>query len=399
MVIAKQITRNTSNNNNIQARIHTHTVEKNSNSKGTTETTSMTKQNKKNDNQAAKAKKQQEEDKNKKQDAFDKNYQKHQKNEEVIWNENNETKKATVAWMKIPEKDRKAAKPYNHEDLFKEGDSVHDLCRIVHIKIPLPKDKKHTINQWLELLKTSFQASKVLTQDKHAKKLRTLAIRMAVTDPRVIFDGAAWKGPRLLSQDITQAWVASTTLFGDIWKKTAKEFDISKETGEMTIDEDKSNETKDNKSHDVTMKETKGKTNQEENEEENDNLKPAAVTTEGKKTVGFAGVPKKPVNNFFLVKSLRKKKDRTELGNTTYARKDKAYMTVRLPKVTKEGDADAEKEVVEYFNAMAKRFFHNDKRAVILTWNESKTIKPLVETSTLPKVRSQMEQYVDRVFI
>jgi hypothetical protein len=403
MVIAKHITTNTSNSNNIQARIHTQTVKKKSNPKGTKETISMTKPNKKNENQAAKAKKQQEEEKTKKQDAFDKNYQKHQKNEEVIRNENNVTKKATTAWMKIPDKDRKATKPFNHDDLFKEGDSVHDLCRIVHIKIPLPKDKKHTIDQWVELLKTSFQANMVIMQDKHAKNLRTLATRMAVTDPRDIFEGASWKGPRLLSQDITQAWVASTTLFGDIWRKTTKPFDISKETSDMAIDEDESNKTKDtNNDHDVTMQEAKEKTNQEEkeeNEEDNDNLKPAAVSPEGKKAVGFAGVPKKPTNSFFLVKSLRKKKDRSELGNTTYARKEKAYMTVRLPKVTTAGDADGEKEVVEYFNAMAKRFFHNDKRAVILTWNESKTIKPLVETSTLPKGISQMEQYVDRVFI
>jgi hypothetical protein len=119
------------------------------------------------------------------------------------------------------------------------------------------------------------------------------------------------------------------------------------------------------------------------------------VSPEAKKAVGFAGVAKKPAHSFFLVKSLRKKKDRMDLENTTYARKNKAYMTVRLPKVTKEGDADAEKEVVEYFNAMAKCFFHNDKWTVILTWNYSKTIKPLVESSTLPKVRSQMEQYID----
>jgi hypothetical protein len=68
----------------------------------------MTKPTKKNDKQVARAQKQQEEDKNKKQDAFDKNYQKHQKNKEVIWNENDMTQKATTAWMKIPEKDRKS---------------------------------------------------------------------------------------------------------------------------------------------------------------------------------------------------------------------------------------------------------------------------------------------------
>jgi hypothetical protein len=71
-----------------------------------------------------------------------------------------------------------------------------------------------------------------------------------------------------LSQDITQAWVASTTLFGDIWRKTTKPFDISKETSDMAIDEDESNKTKDkHKDPDVTMKEAKGKTNQEEKEE------------------------------------------------------------------------------------------------------------------------------------
>jgi hypothetical protein len=54
---------------------------------------------------------------------------------------------------------------------------------------------------------------------------------------------------------------------------------------------------------------------------------------------------------------------------------------------------------VEYFNAMAKPFFYNDKWTVIHAWNESKTIKPLFESSTLPKVRAQMEQYVDIIFI
>jgi hypothetical protein len=109
----------------------------------------------------------------------------------------------------------------------------------------------------MDLLKMSFQANLVITQDKHAKKLRTLATRMAVTNPRDIFDRVAWKGPRQLSQDITQAWVAATTLFGDIWKKTAS-FDISKETRELMIDNNESNKTKDNNNgHDLIMKERK----------------------------------------------------------------------------------------------------------------------------------------------
>jgi hypothetical protein len=358
----------------------------------------MTKTNRKNEKQGAKAQKQQEEDNNKRQDAFDKNYQKHQNNEEVIWNDNDKMKKATAMWTKIPDRERKAIKSFTQEDLFKETDSVHDMCRIIHVKAPIPKGKKHTIDQWVSHLKTAFQANLVTTQDKHAKTLRTLAMKMAVTNPRAIFNGAVWKGPKLLSQDITQAWVASTTLFGDIWMMEAKQFDISKQTEDMAIDDDND--------QDIDMEDTRKPTNKDtetqeddEKEDENDSAKKPAEVSPEKKTVGFTGVAKKPTNSFFLVKSLRKKKDRTDLENTTYARKQKVYATVRLPKITKEGDADGEKEVVELFNSMAKRFFHSDKRTVILTWNDSKTVKPLTENSTLPKMRAQMEQYVDRVFV
>ena len=371
MVIAKQIPTNTSNDNKIPAWKDTHTVEKESTLKSAKGMTSMTNLNRKNEKQGAKAKKQQVEDTTKKQDAFDKNYQKHQKNEEFIWNENNPIKKATQKWTKIPERERKATKPFKQEDLFKEGDSVHDMCRIIHVKTPLAKDKKHTIDQWVSLLKTAFQANFVITEDKHAKKLRTLAMRMAITNPRAIFDGAVWKGPKLLSQDITQAWVAATNMFGDIWKTELKQFDIAKVTEEMAIDDDIIDP--DTEMEEAGKKPNKEKETQEDNEDEDENnltKKPAAISPE-KKAVGFIGVTKKPTNSFFLVKSLRKKKDRTDLENTTFARKQKVYATVRLPKITKEGDADAEKEVVELFNSMAKRFFHSNKRTVILTWNDS----------------------------
>jgi hypothetical protein len=34
----------------------------------------------------------------------------------------------------------------------------------------------------------AFQSNFITMQDKHAKKLRTLSIQMAVTEPRAIFD-------------------------------------------------------------------------------------------------------------------------------------------------------------------------------------------------------------------
>jgi hypothetical protein len=333
-------------------------------------------------------------------DEFDKNYLKHQNNEQFIWNEGGTKLKATDFWNKLPDKTRKAANPYATDHLWKEGDSLHDECRIAHVKIPLQKDELHTIDQWVGLFKSSFQANFIAAQDKHAKRLRTLAVRMAVTEPRAIFDGASWKGLKLLSRDMTQAWVAARTLFGDIWYKKAKDFDLAAETQGMNLDKDSDEEmTNEQPSPKETNRNEKEKTEKEKDKETNKPTgKPAAISPEAKK-VGFDPTSGKAVNQFFLVKTLRKKKDRTVLDHATYTRKNKAYTTVRLPKVTKEDDVEAEKEVVEFFNAMAKRFFHNDRKAVIHTWNDSKTVKPLVDSSTLPKVRSQMEQYVDRVFI
>jgi hypothetical protein len=113
------------------------------------------------------------------------------------------------------------------EDLWKEGESLHDKCCIAHMKIPLPKDELHTINQWVGLYKSFFQANLIMAQDKHAKKVCTLAMHMAVTEPRAILNGACGKGLKLLSQDMTQTWVAARTLFGDIWYKTAKQFGLA----------------------------------------------------------------------------------------------------------------------------------------------------------------------------
>jgi hypothetical protein len=82
-----------------------------------------------------------------------------------------------------------------------------------------------------------------------------------------------------------------------------------------------------------------------------------------------------------------------------YARKHTAYIKTKLPKVTNKDDDEAETEVVRAFSAMVQRLMTIDKRTIIYSWNDRKTVKPLVDGKPLPKTRAQMEIYVDRVFI
>jgi hypothetical protein len=105
------------------------------------------------------------------------------------------------------------------------------------------------------------------------------------------------------------------------------------------------------------------------------------------------------VNAFFLSKSIQPKQPTNRLENTVYARKHRAYIKTKLPKVSNKDDDDAEAEVVKAFSTMVQRLMTINKQTIVYSWNNRKTVKPLVHGKPLPKTRAQMEIYVDRIFI
>ena len=213
--------------------------------------------------------------------------------------------------------------------------------------------------------------SAVIGKDPGPRKIRTFAMRLSVSSPRSLLPELhSWKGAKLVARDDTVAWTAAHKFLGDNWKKSTA-IDLAKETDAMDVDVD------------------------DADDEPEDNETANPVTPEIKK-VGFAQAG---INKFFLSKQLRKKHNYAHLDDAANARNHKLYIKTRLPKVMIQEDGEAEKEVVASFNAMCKKFFQIDRKAVIHPWNNKKTVKPLIDGSTLPKTRNQMETYVDRVFI
>jgi hypothetical protein len=112
-----------------------------------------------------------------------------------------------------------SVKPYKLEDLMsEEKDSIHNLCRIAHIKKQIRSGTIHPVSYWIKLFTDAFDRTAATFNEGEATKLRTFAARLCKTDPRVIFDRYNWKESMLIARQDTNAWAAARQILGDVWK-------------------------------------------------------------------------------------------------------------------------------------------------------------------------------------
>jgi hypothetical protein len=316
----------------------------------------------------------------------------------------NDIIKPTKFWKNMLKADQMVFQPFKPDELMGEGDSVHNLCRMADKKKQLPTGEFHDVNLWISMFHGAFDRKAATYNNPEAPRLRKLAGRLCKTNPKSIFDGHTWKGLTLVSRADTIAWTAARKFFGDVWKVEKNEFDIAKESKTtMDVDEEeqpKKDKDKEKEKPTILKKTTTWKDITKKGKDDNDNMEidPNIVTP--KKAATIDAPPKETnVNAFFLSKGIRPKQNTNRLENVAYARKHTAYIKTKLPKVTNKDDDEAEDEVVKAFSAMIQRLMTIDKRTIIYSWNDRKTVKPLVDGKPLPKTRAQMEIYVDRVYI
>ena len=106
-----------------------------------------------------------------------------------------------------------------NEELFGEGSAIRDFLPIIKKLIPLPPRKSHGVEDWLSIFTKAFNKETQLAQSTNGIKLRQLAVRMAVSHPRELFETAVWKGKGLISRHDTIIWRAVYNLFGAPWNK------------------------------------------------------------------------------------------------------------------------------------------------------------------------------------
>ena len=107
--------------------------------------------------------------------------------------------------------------PFRNEDLFGEENSIHKLSFIIKRLIPLPARKSHSVADWKTTFKEAFKHGSPIYESLDGENLRKLAIRLAVTHPKSLFDKGVWQGTKLASGHDTVIWRAAYDIFGAPW--------------------------------------------------------------------------------------------------------------------------------------------------------------------------------------
>jgi hypothetical protein len=128
-------------------------------------------------------------------------------------------------WRNIDKQIRDSLAPYNMFDKFKEGDGLHDLASIGNNSSRVTgKGQVLTVEGWRFLFHELFQECSDLAKSPKGGKLRIFGLRLAMTSPQIIFEGANWvkqDGETLGLQSglLTDAWMGAYIYFGAHWKQ------------------------------------------------------------------------------------------------------------------------------------------------------------------------------------
>jgi hypothetical protein len=119
------------------------------------------------------------------------------------------------------------SKGYKPEDLFGEGDSVHDLAQKFFraAKFP-PSSSTPSFSKALKKMIQLYDGRSAIHSDENAAKLQDFFRRLASSDPRMIFekDTALWKKEGLLCRPDTFCWAIAYEYFGAPWKRNQQMF-------------------------------------------------------------------------------------------------------------------------------------------------------------------------------
>jgi hypothetical protein len=94
-------------------------------------------------------------------------------------------------WLNIDKQIRDSLAPYDMFDKFKEGDGLHDLAsHRKNSRRVTGEGQVLTSEGWRLLFKELCQESSDLAKSPKGGKLRIFSLRLAMTSPKIIFEGA-----------------------------------------------------------------------------------------------------------------------------------------------------------------------------------------------------------------
>ena len=114
---------------------------------------------------------------------------------------------------------------YSMLDKFKEGDGLHDLALSgKNLRGVTGKGYVLTAEGWRILFKELYEGNTDLAKSPKGASLRIFGLRLALTEPKGLFEGAEWVVQEeetigLQSSLLTEAWTGAYAYFGAPWKQ------------------------------------------------------------------------------------------------------------------------------------------------------------------------------------
>lgn len=294
-------------------------------------------------------------------------------------------KQSTNKWHKLPNALRTKVQAFEEKDVFSEdGNSVHDMTRKGKA-MKSPYATHLGVNGWEELLQELMERKSTLAKSTQGQLMLLFGMRLAKTDPELLFNKGTWTGTKLNARNDTNAWAAAYNMFGAPWKKKKAQFNAK----DIAIKENKTPTPPTKKTHN----DTPAATGTAEQAKKTPTLPPGTKMSTGPTSVTF-----NTKNGIFISKALKDVKSKNTNSMLQQKRKYNTFMKLRLPKMKRDYN-DADEELGENFSELMDIITAADPHAIILPWNENSRIKALSKTSDRPTTRASIEDYVDRCYV
>jgi hypothetical protein len=125
------------------------------------------------------------------------------------------TCRSTNNWKYSDHDESGPNQPFQHEDIIGKDGKAYLFAKSIQLidQGEAPLHTCHSLKYWLEVTKAAFNPEHMDYNENTSHDVRYLQLRMAVSDPSVIFT-YEWKGDALQSTRLTCAWGAATAFFG-----------------------------------------------------------------------------------------------------------------------------------------------------------------------------------------
>ena len=170
-------------------------------------------------------------------------------------------KKPTNLFITTDKEFLQSIKPFKMNKVFSEKkDSVHELSRAgtKKMKIKFPKIAKP--NNWSNFFIKIQDPSNKKSKDRDAAKFREFALKLAISNPKEIFDGHLWMDGELQENAVTNPWISAYRIFGAPW--------TNHETFEEHLNNEKEDPEQVNKENKVEEPSSNNENQKKDNESE-----------------------------------------------------------------------------------------------------------------------------------